>query len=136
MATVPAPPAGDPGPEPPTHLQTQELGVVAQAGAEDGVEAAVGLVVVVVVLVQDGQVHQGVDVNRGAGADALEELDGLGALSPEQRARLVDRGDDVGVDRAHLDAGPVQLVDAIRSDDVAHRAYLRGFVVGQDSSVE
>jgi hypothetical protein len=50
--------------------------------AEDGVEAAVGLVVVVVVLVQHRQVDQRIEVDRRAGADALVEFDGLGILSP------------------------------------------------------
>ena len=50
--------------------------------AQDGVEAPVGLVVVVVVLVEDGQVHQRVEVDRGRRADPLVKLDRLGVFRP------------------------------------------------------
>ena len=50
--------------------------------SQDRLQAPVGLVVVVVVLVQDGQVDQRVEADRGAGADPLVQLDRLGVLGP------------------------------------------------------
>ncbi len=47
---------------------------------QDGAEAAVGLFVVVVVFVEDSEIDEGIDVDRGAGADAFVEFDGLGVI--------------------------------------------------------
>lgn len=49
-------------------------------GAEDGVEAAVGFLVVVVVFVEDREVEQRIDVNRLRGGQTLVKLDGLGVF--------------------------------------------------------
>src|SRR5205814_294001 len=49
-------------------------------GLDDGQKAAVGLFVVVVVFVEDREVHKGINVHRRAGADALVKLDGLGIV--------------------------------------------------------
>ena len=51
-----------------------------RVGAKDRVEAAMGFVVMVVVFVKNGQVHQSVEMDRRAGADALVKLDGLGVF--------------------------------------------------------
>jgi hypothetical protein len=61
-------------------LEEQAGSLVVGIGLEDRQEAAVGLFVVVVVFVEDREVHEGVDVHRGAGADALIKLNRLGIV--------------------------------------------------------
>ncbi len=58
-----------------------------------------GLVIVIVVLVEQREVHQGVDVHGGAGADALVQLDRLGVFSPAivEHRQAETRGFVVGV---------------------------------------